>query len=93
MTEEFILKACKLFQRCVDAIIKKMMAILSKFIVLCLSSYFSCLFYKNQNKSCFIIELFIIILEYYTRIFLILLLHSVHMDTPDLADQQNLTSV
>ena len=40
MSEEFILKACKSFQRCVDTIIEKMLAILSKFTVLCLSSYF-----------------------------------------------------
>ena len=40
MSEEFILKTCKLFQKHVDSIIgKKMVAILSKFTVLCLSSY------------------------------------------------------
>ena len=43
MFEEFILKACKSFRKYVDTIIekkKKMTAILSKFTVLCLSSYF-----------------------------------------------------
>ena len=41
MFEEFILKACKSFRRHVDTIIeKKMAAILSKFTVVCLSSYF-----------------------------------------------------
>ena len=39
MSEEFILKACKSFRRRVDTIIKKkVVAILSKFIVMCLSS-------------------------------------------------------
>ena len=40
MSAEFILKACKSFRRRVDTVIEKMMAILSKFTVLCLSSYF-----------------------------------------------------
>ena len=40
MSEEFILKACKSFRRCVDTQIEKTVAILSKFMVLCLSSYF-----------------------------------------------------
>ena len=44
MSEEFILKVCKLFRRHVDTIIEKMVAILSKFTVLCLSSYFVGLF-------------------------------------------------
>ena len=35
MSEEFILKACKLFRRRVDTITEKMVAILSKFTVLC----------------------------------------------------------
>ena len=39
MLEEFILKACKLFQERVDIIIAKTTAILSKFTVLCLSSF------------------------------------------------------
>ena len=39
-TSEFILKACRSFQRHVDTVIKKMAAILSKFTILCLSSYF-----------------------------------------------------
>ena len=43
MSEEFNLTACKSFQRRVDTITekkKKMMAILNKFTVLCLFSYF-----------------------------------------------------
>ena len=39
MSEEFILKACKSFQRCIDTIIEKMVTILSKFTVFCLSSF------------------------------------------------------
>ena len=41
MSEEFILKSCKSFRRRVHAIIekKKMVAILSKFTVLCLSYF------------------------------------------------------
>ena len=41
MFEEFILKTCKSFQRCAHTITeKKMVVILIKFIVLCLSFYF-----------------------------------------------------
>ena len=40
MYEEFILKTCKSFRRCVDRIIEKMAVILSKFTVLRLFSYF-----------------------------------------------------
>ena len=41
MSKEFILLAYKSFRRRVDTMIeKKMEAILSKFIILCLSSYF-----------------------------------------------------
>ena len=40
MFEEFFLKAFKSFRGCVDTIIQKMAAHLSKFSVLCLSSYF-----------------------------------------------------
>ena len=47
MSDEFILKACKSFQRRVDTIIEKMAVILSKFTVLCLSSYF--VYFLNQN--------------------------------------------
>ena len=39
MSEEFILKARKSFRKCVDTIIEKMMAILYKFTVLCLSYF------------------------------------------------------
>ena len=40
ISEEFILEACESFQRFVDTIIEKMVAILCKFTVFCLSSYF-----------------------------------------------------
>ena len=46
MSEEFILKACKPFRRRIDTIIEKMVAMLSKFTVLCLSSYFMAYFLK-----------------------------------------------
>ena len=47
MSGEFILKACKSFGWRVDAIIeKKMAALLSKFTILCLSSYFVVYFLK-----------------------------------------------
>ena len=45
-SEEFILKSCKWFRRCVDKIIKKMVDILNKFTVLCLSSYFVVFFFN-----------------------------------------------
>ena len=48
MSEEFILKACKSFQRHIDRIIEKIVAILIKFTVLCLSSYFV-VYFLNQN--------------------------------------------
>ena len=72
MSEEFILKACKSFQRHVDTIIEKMVVILNKFTVLCLSSYF----------VVFVLKLKLILfynraIYYYTRIFLIFLLHLV----------------
>ena len=40
MPEEFILKAYKSFRKRVDTIIEKKVAILNKFTILCLSSYF-----------------------------------------------------
>ena len=40
MSKEFILKAGKSFRSHVDTIVKKMVAILNEFTVLCLSSYF-----------------------------------------------------
>ena len=40
MSKRFILKACKSFRRRADTIIEKMVAILSKFTVLLLFSYF-----------------------------------------------------
>ena len=46
ISEEFILKIFKSFRKRADTIIeKKMVAILSKFIVLCLSSYFVVYFF------------------------------------------------
>ena len=46
MSEEFILKACKSFRRHVDTIIEKIAAILSKFTVLCIFSYFVVYFFR-----------------------------------------------
>ena len=48
MSEEFVLKVCKSFQRHVDTIIEKIVAILSEFTVLWPSSYFV-LYFLNQN--------------------------------------------
>ena len=44
MSEEIISKAYKLFRRYVDTMIEKMVAILNKFTVLCLASYFVFIF-------------------------------------------------
>ena len=70
ISEEFILKACKSFRRRVDTMIekKKMVAILSKFTVLCLSSYFVVYFSKSK-----LIVFYKRVVYYYSRIFLILL--------------------
>ena len=57
LSEELILKGRKSFWKCVDTIIEEMAAL---FTVSCLSSYFVA--FKNQ--LCYIIESFIIILEY-----------------------------
>ena len=67
MFEEFILKAEKSFRRLVDTIIEKMVAILSKFTVLYVSSYF--VDYLLELKLLFYDRIF----YYYTRILLILL--------------------
>ena len=72
MSEEFILKACKLFQKHIDTIIEKTVAILSKFTILCLSSYFVVYFFKSK-----LILFYNSIVYYYTRIFQILLLDPV----------------
>ena len=48
MSEVFILKACKSFRRCVDTIIEKNGAILSKFTVLCLSFNFVAYYLKYK---------------------------------------------
>ena len=65
MSEEFILKTCKSFQRRVDIIIEKKVAILSKFTVLSLSFYFVVYIFKLELIFFFLIrESFIIILEY-----------------------------
>ena len=63
MSKEFILKACKSFQ----SYVKKMAAILSKFTVLCLFSYFLVYFLKSK-----LILFYNRVIYYYTRIFLIL---------------------
>ena len=68
ISEEFILKACKLFWRCVDTIIEKIVAILSKFTILCLFSYFVVYFSKLK-----LILFYNRVVYYYTRIFLNLL--------------------
>ena len=49
LSEEFILKECKLFQKCVDTIIENMVAILSKFTVLCSYPYFVYFFKLKFN--------------------------------------------
>ena len=78
MSEEFILEACKSFRRRADTKIekkkkkKKMVAILSKFTVLCLSSYFVVYFLKSK-----LILFYNRVVYHYTRIFLILLPHPV----------------
>ena len=45
-SEKNILKACKSFRRRIDSLTEKMVAILTKFTVLCLSSYFIVYFFK-----------------------------------------------
>ena len=72
MPEEFILKACKSFRRHVDKIIEKMEAILSNFSVLRLFSYFVVYFFELE-----LILFYNRVIYYYTRIFLILLMHPV----------------
>ena len=74
ISEEFILKACKSFQRHVESIIKKMVAILSKFTVLCLSSSF-----VVDSLKLDLILFYNKVVYYYTRIFLILLLHPIYI--------------
>ena len=76
MSEEFILKACKLFRRHVDTITEKMVAVLSKFSVLYVSSYFVFYFFKLK-----LILFYDWIIHYYTRVFLILFPHSIHLGT------------
>ena len=72
MSEEFILESCKPFQRHFDTIIEKMVAILSKFTVLCLFDYF--VYFLKLKLILFYYKA----IYYYTRRFLILLLPSVH---------------
>ena len=73
ISEEFILKASKSFQRHSDTIIeKKMVAILSKFTVLCLYSYLVVFFFFKLKLILFYNR----VIYYYTRIFLILHPHS-----------------
>ena len=59
-----------LFWRHVDTIFEKMVAILSKFTVLCLSSYFAVYFLRLR-----LILFYNKVIYYYIRIFLILLPH------------------
>ena len=70
-SDEFILKASKLFRKRVDRIIKKMVAILIKCTVYC-QSYFFVYFLKSK-----LILFCNRVVYYYTRIFLILLPHPV----------------
>ena len=72
MSKEFILQTCKSFQRRLDKIIEKMVSILYKFTDLCLSSYF--VVYNRKLKLILFCNR---VVGYYTRIFLILLLHPV----------------
>ena len=75
MSEEFILKACRSFQMCVDTIIeKRIVAILIKFTVLCLSSYFVADFVKLKS-SLFYNK----VVYYYTRLFLNFIPNPVYM--------------
>ena len=74
MYEELILKTCKSFWRRVDSITEKMVAILSKFTDLFLSSYFVVYFLKLK----LILFYKRVFYYYYTRIFWILLPHPVY---------------
>ena len=72
--EEFILKTCKSLQRRVDtAIEKKMVAILTKFTVLCISSSFFFVYFLKSK----LISFYDRVVYYHFRIFLNLLLHPV----------------
>ena len=64
MSEEFILKVCESFQKRADTLIEKMVAIMNKFTVLCLSFYFVVVFFKSK------LIFFEIVVYYYARIFL-----------------------
>ena len=77
MSEDFILKAHKSFQRSVDTITEKeMSAILSKFTVLCLFSYFVTYFLKLK-----LILLYNRVVCCYSRIYVILLPHTVYHES------------
>ena len=79
---KFIFKACKLFQRRVDTITEKMMAILSKFTVLCLSSYpvkLKLILFSNRVVY-YHIEIFLILLPYiYIYIYIYFLFHNLYL--------------
>ena len=64
MFEEFILKAWKSFGRRVDTINEKMIAVLSKFTALCLSSYFVDQFLKLRFNLFYNRVVIVIRLEY-----------------------------
>ena len=79
MSEEFILKVCKSFRRCVDIIIEKkwsphkvslLFCVYFLVLIFCCFFFFFVFFYCNH--SCFMIELFIIIQEYSEFCFLTL---------------------
>ena len=74
MSEKFISKAFKSFQRYILTITEKMVAILSKFTVVPLSSYFVVYFRKLK-----LILFYDRVFYHYTRIFLILFPHSVYI--------------
>ena len=75
MYTEIILKVSKSFQRRVDTITEKKMAvILSKFTVLCLSSHFLVYLFKLK-----LILIYNRVLYHYTRVFLILLPHPIYI--------------
>ena len=66
ISEEFILNACKSFRKHVDTILEEMAALLCKFTLLCLSSYFIVYFFKSKLIFFFIIESIIKMREYFS---------------------------
>ena len=80
MSEEFVLKACKLFRRHVDTIIEKiMLSILSKIIIFSLSSYFDVYFFKLEliffsESSRLLLYLNILYLAFETCTFVVIII-------------------